>query len=456
MRSGVLMSVGPFTRADLGDGKHIDLFLLRYDDDGRLLSTRTEQAVKDALVGRSDVFVFSHGWNNNFKAALNRYEGFIKKYAAQRTRLGLPTPTDYAPLLIGIIWPSTSFLFPWEQGPKIAAVPDQEDVETEEMLRLVSGSLGIEARSELVGLLDGSEQLTNQEAGRAAELVLQGTSRGRHDSDDGSSGLSAADFLSAWAELDEAGSPPPDPNEFGGVAGGVVGGQAAGAPQAAAGGPSLDPRNLLRAGTLWLMKDRAGKVGAHGVSPLVQHILSDTQAPLRLHLVGHSFGARVVLSALVAADAPRPAHSMLLLQPAVNRWCFADKVIDLAVPGGYNPALDRVTMPIFSTFSRYDAPLTQSFHLAVRDKSLGEIRIAAIGDTVRYGALGGYGPAGIDDRTVKVPAQPEGSAYSWTEGTRVVAVDGGVDVGGEHAIGGHGDISNAVTCWALHSLTGTG
>jgi hypothetical protein len=36
---------------------------------------------------------------------------------------------------------------------------------------------------------------------------------------------------------------------------------------------------------------------------------------------------------------------------------------------------------------------------------------------------------------------------------RVVAIDGGVDLNGRPAIGGHGDINNPVTWWALHCLT---
>jgi hypothetical protein len=68
-------------------------------------------------------------------------------------------------------------------------------------------------------------------------------------------------------------------------------------------------------GTIWKMKDRAGRVDARGVGSLAQFALDETHA--RLPLVGHFFGARLVMSALAAAPPGRPARSMLLLQPTV-------------------------------------------------------------------------------------------------------------------------------------------
>jgi hypothetical protein len=102
-----------------------------------------------------------------------------------------------------------------------------------------------------------------------------------------------------------------------------------------------------------------------------------------------------------------------------------------------------------------DFPLHEAFHLAVRGSSLGEPDVAAFGDTGRYGALGGYGPAGLDATTVTLPAvAPHGGDYKAAAQVRVVAVDGGVVIDGKAAIDGHGDVSNPVTWWALRVLTG--
>ena len=119
--------------------------------------------------------------------------------------------------------------------------------------------------------------------------------------------------------------------------------------QAAGGLGNFDPRNIVRVLTIYQMKDRAGVVGANGVAPLVRDVLAAKD--VRLHLIGHSFGGRVMLSA-IAGGGPLPqgrkVDSLLLLQPAVNHLCFAEKVTNTNRPGGYREVLNRVRKPILS------------------------------------------------------------------------------------------------------------
>ncbi|MGW9213687.1 hypothetical protein ACWGR4_42945 [Embleya sp. NPDC055664] len=440
---------GPFQQFPLEGGSTADLYLLRYDRDGGLRSPVAEQEIKGRLAGVSDVFLFSHGWNNVFAQALDRYRSFVNGFIEQRRQFALPLPPDYKPLLIGVIWPSTSFVMPWEAGPDIAAEPDPDGAEArqvEEMFGLVSGALKAESDPEFVELTDGRTTIDVDDARRAAEIVL-GSLRAGRDPDDGSPPPTAEEFLDVWAALDGGGAaaPPAAPEDFG------VAHPAASGLQVAGGG--FDPRSLLRAATVWTMKARAGDVGAKGVGPLVAHILRESG--VRLHLVGHSFGAKVVLSALVAAAPTRPARSMLLLQAAVNRWCLAADVAGTGRSGGYHAALDLVDRPLLTTFSAFDDPLTKFFHLAMRGSQLGEPGVAAIGDPELYGALGGFGPAGVDAistrRSAAVPGQDH---YALGGGLRVIAVDGGVQIDGKPAITGHGDVSNPATWWAMHALAG--
>lgn len=449
--------VGPFTSVELGDGRSLDLYLLRIDKNGVLLSTQTQQAILDVVADYSDVFVFCHGWNNTFDQAKDSYLEFIRGYAAQRRRLGLPLPPGYRPMLIGIVWPSTSFVLPWEQGPVIAADPRAAGNEKEELLQLIGERADPVVFGRLTELLDGVDTLDGEAARRAAELLLTVlTPRG--DAEDPATAPSADDVVDAWRALESGAAPAPAP--AGGFGTAVLPGRTRPGPQPA-GGVSLDPRGLLRLASVWLMKDRAGGVGARGVAPLLQLILNDTDA--RLHLIGHSFGARVLLSALTIQRSERRARSLLLLQPAVNRWCFADDVVGRGVPGGYRPVLDKVEKPILTTFTRHDLPLHEAFHLAVRGHSLGEPEIAAVGDTERYGALGGYGPAGLGNRLGRLTAVAEGTPYAFPAGVPIVQLDGdvaGIKIPGVDArpdapaIAGHGDINTTVTWWALHSLTG--
>jgi hypothetical protein len=438
------MVVGPYERLRVSGGGFADFYLLRYGADGALLSPQTGKILGGALAGVTDVFLFSHGWNNTFDAAASRYKQFIAGYVSQ----SVGSKPGYRPLLIGVIWPSISFLLPWEDGPQIAADPLILSGRGEEMRSFVTESLDPDTGAEFSELVDGRTGLTAAEARRAAEIVRDGLGSGT-DPDDGSRSQSVDELLAAWALLD--GGPaakPRDPDDFGDVGSGVD----AGAPRAASTVGSLDPRNLLRVGTVWKMKDRAGKVGGRGVALLVRQVLDTTEA--RLHLVGHSFGARVLMSALAIAAAARPARSMLLLQPAVNRWCFAGDVDGTGRAGGYNSVIGQVELPILSTFSSHDYPLRQVFQLAIRGSSLGEPDIAAVGNTGRYGALGGYGPAGLGARSATQSAIAAGSGrYNLGSGARVIAVDGSGDINGKPAIGGHGDINNPTTWWALHCLT---
>ncbi|WP_371640252.1 hypothetical protein [Streptomyces virginiae] len=73
----------PFQEIALGGGTTADLFLLRYSEDGSLLSVEAENEVRQRLAVSSDVFLFSHGWNNIFDQALDRYRGFIAGYGEQ-------------------------------------------------------------------------------------------------------------------------------------------------------------------------------------------------------------------------------------------------------------------------------------------------------------------------------------------------------------------------------------
>ena len=163
---------------------------------------------------------------------------------------------------------------------------------------------------------------------------------------------------------------------------------AAGTPQAAFGLGGilkmLDPRNLLKPFTVWQMKDRAGTVGANGVAKLLTTLLSTTRRTperpeTRVHLLGHSFGCKVVMSATCTpATLPRLIESALLLQPAISQYAFAPTVPDRNVPGGFTKALERINRPIMATFSDKDVALTKMFHLALRrHDDLGELKIAA-------------------------------------------------------------------------------
>ena len=83
-----------------------------------------------------------------------------------------------------------------------------------------------------------------------------------------------------------------------GVVLGDTGGGAAGFGDAL-GGLLHGAKEALRQATYWQMKNRAGTVGRHGLGPLLGRL----PAGVRVHLVGHSFGARLVSFALAGLPA---------------------------------------------------------------------------------------------------------------------------------------------------------
>jgi len=198
------------------------------------------------------------------------------------------------------------------------------------------------------------------------------------------------------------------------------------------------------------MKDRAGVVGFRGVGPLVVRILG-ARADVRVHLVGHSYGCKALLSAL-STGLRRRVRSLLLLQPALSFLALADDVPKLGRPGGYAAAKQSTELPIIATWSRKDVPLHTLFALAVRRREdLGEQNIGAAGrenPPSLFAAMGGWGPqAEPDVKDLDILPPADGVRYPLAAGAKkVLAVDG------TKAISGHGDVTNDATAWALYSL----
>jgi hypothetical protein len=212
------------------------------------------------------------------------------------------------------------------------------------------------------------------------------------------------------------------------------------------------PRDFARMFTVWPMKDRAGLVGQTGVGPLLVALV-EAAPRSALRLLGHSFGTKVMLSALgVEAFASHQAASVLLLQPAISARSFATDAYN-GDPGGYLATPSRVALPIVLTYSRKDCALHWAYHRAVcRRYDIGErvpSPMPGAGVVPLFAALGGYGPQGKgSDATlwnIKRPFDAYPVAASQV-GTRLIALDG------TGVIHGHGDVKNDATAWAQYYL----
>ncbi len=420
-------------------GRDNPFWVLQYDKHGSTRSPETLAAARQAIRSGdfTDVVVFSHGWNNDWDAATTRYDDFVDGLVGQ-----LPDDPGRRVLLLGVFWPSALLVMPGEREPAMAAAAGDGPAEPDaQALDAVTEELD-PADADRVRTLSAKPALDADETAELAELLAPVYRAEGPELGDEPAPPAPAHLAESWLS-----SPPPGAAAAGHRSGdswGVVEDRRDGV-QAAGFLDWLDPRNAIRGASVWLMKDRAGRVGSAAVGPLVREALAESEA--RVHLVGHSFGGKVVLSALCAEPVARSVHSVLLLQPAVNHLCFATAGANDPA-GGYRTALERSVRPVFSTYSRYDAPLTKFFHWALRRDSDHREPLAASWPEPpsRFAALGGYGPHGADDDTVRTTLRPEGQTYDFPEGRRLAAVDS------SSGIKSHGGISVPQTWWALREL----
>lgn len=436
------LPAGPYRTLQTPEGNLFPYYIVPFDKAGECEGPRTRDDVIAKAGTFSDIYLFSHGWNNDWTATTKRYEHFIDGLMKLRTEKGLPVPVDYAPLLVGVFWPSQALAwFDSETGPDIAAggdpgARDEAIRDTTSAIRDIAESLPPARRARFYELA----QAPRLEANEGRELAaLLATLAAPDDEGDRGDAPSAEDLVAAATTLEE---PEPDYDEVGTIGGDTGSLRTAGVLGALT--AALDPRNLVKPFTVWQMKDRAGRVGMRGVSPLLTAILSTSNA--RVHLLGHSFGCKVVMTAASCPDTlARPIESAFLMQPAVSQYAFAGRVPERGVPGGFHRALGRIRRPILSTFSQHDNPLRRMFHVAVRrHDDLGELQIAAEGTPSRFGALGGFGPQ-ASNATFDAIRDPL-SEYDLSGTARIVGVDG------SRTISGHGAISQPSTWWAAYSL----
>jgi esterase/lipase superfamily enzyme len=161
----------------------------------------------------------------------------------------------------------------------------------------------------------------------------------------------------------------------------------------------LSPAHAL---SFWLMKRRAGEVGER---PGREHL-----APLfaglgdrvpRLHLIGHSFGAKLVASAVLGGLRPQ---SLTLLQAAFSAFAFAAEVPDTHRPGFYHRLVTepRVTGTIAVLYSAHDRALTTLYPMVTGSAEIDRRRGARSSrEVVARSALGAVGARAVEASEVE-------------------------------------------------------
>ena len=206
-------------------------------------------------------------------------------------------------------------------------------------------------------------------------------------------------------------------------------------------------KEALRVATYWQMKERAGVVGQRGLGPLIDRLQAASPA-LQVHLVGHSFGARLVSFSLagIKPGPPFAVESVVLLQGAFSHFAFARALPQDPRRGGALAGMNtRVNGPLCITHSLKDTAVGTAYPLAsiaARDDS------AALSDQMfRWGGMGhdgaqAVGAAGSALGTV-------GTRYSFGIGSFLNLDGNQVIVQGGPPAGAHSDIVHPEIAWAV-------
>lgn len=442
----------------------IPIFEMAFDKDGNPVIPSQEQDIIQALTAPgntfTDVVVMSHGWNNDMDEARTLYRTFFSSLEQV-----FPAATGKT-LAIGILWPSKKFVES-DLIPGGAASADTDPVADQVLLDRLQQLKDIFADSEadekleqMKGLVAGLQSDVNKQN---QFVLLLGAILDKHSDpaqrtpDEGQATISSraqskrgADLLKVFGQpVTQAVKP-----GGGGAAGlGGLGGNPAlrgGGPGAAAGisdflsGIKAGALRMLNFATYNTMKDRAGKIGRDAVNPLLQRIQAAVPDKLKFHLVGHSFGGRLV-TATVDGQKPLRVQTLLLLQAAYSHNGLAAKFDpqDPSKSGFFHAVFDnrKVSGPIVITHSKNDRAVGLAYPLASR---LNGDDAAGIGDANdRFGGMGANGAQHVDTAEITL-LKVGGGNYDFKSSGKLV-----FNVNGDAIITSHGDVARQETAALL-------
>lgn len=360
---------------------------LTFDADGDPDGGRRDRLLTGVVDrGVHDLVVFAHGWNSDRSGATRLYSRFFAPFA------GL-APATARIGYVGVVWPSMRFSdepipdFPRSVAADTPPCPGLGKDTRHALLETFPGRATV--IDQIARLLDQQpgDEAELEEFGRLVRLLVEVVPPGPQ-------ALFAADTLAE-------GVPQDDPEIFAGSAAAVCEEFAQAlalleSPGGAAGFTVPNPwdgaHELLRQGTYYAMKRRAGTVGERGLGRVIGQLAAAAPG-VRVHLVGHSFGGRLVSFALRGLpQGVRTVKSVTLLQGAFSHYAFAARLPHDARAGGVlQGQQNRIDGPLVCCHSGHDSALGTMYPLASR--MAGDARgVAAfdIGRTLgaKWGAMG--------------------------------------------------------------------
>jgi hypothetical protein len=431
-----------------------DFWELRFGEDGDRQAGAQELLAELPGTGATDLFVFSHGWNNDRPRARRLYERF---FGEMRKLVAEPGKVATA----GVIWPSMRWVD--ETDPEAghdeggaAGASDTRPRDPDVVAALADVFPGKQGVLDALGALLDERPQSQDELARFQELMGELTTAADDPQDEEDNQERA--LLDA-PPRDVFGSGARQARRRGGE--GAAGFDDGGGATDLGGAAALNfgrlwegAKQALRQATYWEMKKRAGVVGAAGLGPLLLD-LHERDAGLRIHLIGHSFGARVVSFALRGLGddppSPSPVKSVFLVQGAFSHYAFAEKLPhDPARSGGLHGMQQRVDGPLVVTHSVHDDAVGRAYPVA--SLAAGQDAADVADWMMRWGAIGHSGALAVD--AAAAPLGAAGTAYTLAQG-RFLNLDGDeVIKQGDPPSGAHSDIFHPQLAWAALSAAG--
>lgn len=375
--------------------------------------------------GVTDLFVISHGWNNDATAARGLYRNFFENFVAVAQPGDLPGRVF---AIVGVIWPSKKFdgLVAVSGAPggaegsaSLAAADGDSRKVLEEKLEGMKAFFTAPAQQQLLNdaktLLPDLEEKASARRDFVTKIrsLLDPAAADKEDAsesffkDDGNELMKNLKIEEDDLDEEIAGT--------GGSASLPLGvGRIAAAEGGAAGlkeflsGFKAAAMNVLNFTTYFEMKTRAGTVGKKGVAKLIDQLAPQVQ---RIHLIGHSFGGRVVAATAINSTTDK-IKSLALLQTAFSHSGFSK-----SMNGFFRSVVDqqRVKGPILVTHTKNDKAVGVAYPLASR---ISGDKTAAFGD--ENDVFGGIGRNGAQrmqpGETVIGKLLAAGGNYGFTPG----------------------------------------
>jgi hypothetical protein len=438
----------------------IPVFEVQFNKDGNVVDPNEVTKALDGLaaMGATDLLVTSHGWNDDIADARKLYSGLLARIEAQLPAAG--AGRTFAAL--EIFWPSKKYADPALTPGGAAALGDGSgDLDAAtlmarlEELKAEPERLGVEAVDpERAAKLAEAQALvptleTDEESQRRfVEILRSLLSKSDANPDDSTDALFTTDPVELLQSLSDPVPVPLPPAGGGGAA--MVGDDAGSVPEGGAAGIKdffagikAGAGRLLNLFTYAEMKKRAGLVGRTGVVSVLRQVHERLPA-LKIHLVGHSFGGRLLTSTADNVGPDVKPSSLILLQAAYSHNGLASKY-DGTNDGFFRQvvAANKVAGPILITYTKND--LGNGIAYPIGARLSGDVA-SALGDA--NDPYGGMGRNGAQHTPEVDPAaafvEKVGTPYQFTSG-RVY------NLNGDEFIKGHSDIAKDEVAFALLS-----